>query len=148
MADSVILRAGLVLIALIVLAWLAASMRATNLVDDGNAVVAKAQRESIRPEEVRHGRDLLHRGRRFNADLDPRLREGYLLLLSRRNAAALAVARDGARREPENFDAWYLLYLAAQGAGDREAATRARRVILALNPLAVDRLDTRLSGGS
>ena len=148
MSDSVALRAALVLVALLVLAWLAASLRATNLVEDGNAVLAKAQRGSIPPEELREGRDLLHRARRFNADLDPRLREGFLLLLSRRSADALASAQDSVRREPENFDTWYLLYLAAQGAGDREEAARARRMILELNPLAVDRLETRLSGGS
>ncbi len=110
--------------------------------------MAKAQRGSVPPEELRRGPRPLHRARRFNADLDPRLREGFLLLLSRRSADALASAQDSVRREPENFDAWYLLYLAAQAAGDRERAARARRMILELNPLIVDRLDTRLSGGS
>jgi tetratricopeptide (TPR) repeat protein len=147
-SASVLLRGALVVVALVVLGWLAVSLRATNLVEDGNDVVVEAQRGAIPPGELRRGRDLFHRARRFNADLDPWLREGFLLLLSRRNSDALADARNSVRREPENFNAWYLLYLAAQGAGDRDEAARARRAIVALNPLVANRLDTRLSGGS
>jgi hypothetical protein len=143
MSTSVLPRVLLVVAAVAALAWLATSLRATNLAEQGEAFVQDVRGEEIVPEEVRHGRDLLRRARRFSADLDPRIQEGFLLILARRPAAARVVAKETVDEEPENASAWYLAYLVAQASGDEEGAARALRELRVLNPLLVNRVTAR-----
>jgi opacity protein-like surface antigen len=139
MSSSILARVLVIVVAAAAVAWLAASLRAAELTQEGATLVERAQRGDITPREARHGRDQLHRARDFNADLDPRLQEGYLLLLTGKSAAARAIASEAVGEEPQNANAWYLVYLVAQARSDEGAADRARRELRALNPLAVTR---------
>lgn len=144
MTTTALARVLLVVAALAAVAWLAAGLRATNLAKEGEAFVQAARGEEIMPEDVRYGRDLLRRAQRFNADLEPRLQEGFLLILARKHAPAREVANDAVVEEPENAEAWYLAYLVAQATGDEAGAARARRELRILNPLIVGGLDSRV----
>ena len=143
MSSSILARVLVIVVAAAAVAWLAASLRATELTQEGATSVERAQRGDITSREARHGRDQLRRARDFNADLDPRLQEGYLLLLTGNLAAARAIATEAVGEEPQNANAWYLVYLVAQARSDEGAADRARRELRALNPLAVTRPGSR-----
>jgi hypothetical protein len=143
MSTSALARVLLTMVALLALAWLAAGLRATELAEDGAAVVLSAQRGPIPPAEARRGHDLLQRAGELNADLDPLLRRGFLFLLTRDKASALDIADDAVEREPENANAWYLAYLVAQSYGDEGDSARTLRVLRALNPVLADTLGRR-----
>ena len=131
------------MLAVLAVAWLAAGLRATELAEDGAAVVLSAQRGPIPPAEARRGDDLLQRAGDLNADLDPLVRRGFLFLLTQDKASARDIADDAIDREPENANAWYLAYLVAQAYGDEGESARKIRVLRTLNPLLADRLRPR-----
>ena len=148
MGSAFAQRAVLLGVAGVVLLWLAWSLRGVELLQQGNEVIELAQAEKATPSDIERGRDALRGAREFSPDLTPLVQEGFLVLLDRRAEAAVKLGRESADREPENFNAWYLLYLAAQAAGDAGSADDARRQIRALNPLRIDDLGRPLSGGS
>jgi Flp pilus assembly protein TadD len=75
---------------------------------------------------------LLQRAAEQTADTTPLLREAQLQLFERRPQEALAPAREAARREPDNAQAWLLLAQAAERTGDAPLAREARARISAL----------------
>ena len=75
---------------------------------------------------------LLQRAADRTADTTPLLREAQLHLFAQRPQAALVPAREAARREPENAQAWLLLAQAAERAGDAALTREARARISAL----------------
>jgi Flp pilus assembly protein TadD len=75
---------------------------------------------------------LLQGAARRTADTTPLLREAQLHLFARRPQDALAPAREAARREPDNAQAWLLLAQAAERTGDAAAIRAARARISAL----------------
>ena len=145
--GTALVRFVLVAIALIAGAWIVLSLRSVELESDGEAVVATAQRGPITAHELAHGRSLLHRARRFSADQGPRIIEGVLLDSARRAEQAAAVAERVVKDEPDNVDAWIVLYLALSDLeGSERDATRAAealRMVRRLNPLAGRALRSR-----
>ena len=126
-----LLRAGLLVLALAACAWLAAGLRATRLQAEADRRVPAAQ---VDREVLREKRDLLDDARWLNPDTAPPIREAQLLLFIGRDGEAIRLLQDVLRREPENYEAWRGLYQAALQVNPRlaqEAAREARR----LNPL-------------
>ena len=123
------------------------SFRSVELESEGEAVVATAQRGPVTADELAHGRSLLHRARRFSADQGPRIIEGVLLDSARRPEEAAAVAEHAVEDEPDNVDAWIVLYLALSDLeGSERHTTRAAealRMVRRLNPLAGRALRSR-----
>jgi hypothetical protein len=138
--GTALVRFALVAVAVAAGAWIVLSLRSVELGSEGQAVVARAQRAPITADELNRGRSLLQRARRFSVDQDPRIAEGVLLDSARRPEQAAAVAERVVEDEPDNVDAWLVLYLALS---DLEGATRdtgraaeALRMVRSLNPFA------------
>lgn len=74
----------------------------------------------------------LRRAAERTADTTPLLREAQLQLFAERPQEAIAPAREAARREPENAEAWLLLAQAAERTGDAALRREARARISAL----------------
>jgi predicted Zn-dependent protease len=119
----VITRALIVIAALAGLVLLAGDLRVARDID---RAVALGERGDPRAA------GLLQRAARRTADTTPLLREAQLHLFARRPEEALAPAREAARREPENAQAWLLLAQAAERTGDAALTRRARARISAL----------------
>jgi tetratricopeptide (TPR) repeat protein len=128
--PSALIRSGLLLAALVALAWLALSYRAVKLEAEGEAVLERVGRVSVEPEEVERAREAFRAASRLNADLDPLVKEGLLLATTGRRDEAATLAERATKSEPENFNAWYLALAAAQ---DRRHAEQARRRLSHLN---------------
>src|SRR5919108_3126871 len=127
---TALVRFAVAAIALLVGAWMVVSLRSVELESEGEAVVATAQRGPITAHELAHGRSLLHRARRLSADQGPRIIEGVLLDSARRPEQAAAVAERGGKDEPDNVDAWIVLYLALSDLeGSERSATRAAHAL-------------------
>jgi Flp pilus assembly protein TadD len=75
---------------------------------------------------------LLERASERTADTTPLLRGAQLQLFAERPQQALGPAREAARREPENAQAWLLLAQAAERTGDTALAREARARVSAL----------------
>jgi hypothetical protein len=127
----------LVAAALLVIGWLALSLRALDLEAEGKATLKRANRAPIPLAEVREAQDALQRARRFNADQRPLLVEASLLAAVGRRAEAAALVQRVIEQEPENDQAWFMAYVTA---ADRERAAQARRRVRELNPWAGDAL--------
>jgi hypothetical protein len=138
--SHVLLRCMIVLVALLVVAWLALSLRATHLEGEGKEVVERAEQDAVPKAEVEAGLDSLRRARSFNMDSDARLAEAALLAGAGRGAEAIAVAERVVENESENLEAWVLVYLSAAFASDERRAARALRRVEILNPQLADRL--------
>jgi hypothetical protein len=138
--GAALFRFALVAIALVAGAWMVLNLRSVELESEGEAVVARAQRGPITADELNRGRSLLQRARRFSADQSPRIVEGVLLNSARRPEQAVAVVERAVEEEPENVDAWIVLYLALSdlegAARDTRRAADALRMVRSLNPLA------------
>jgi hypothetical protein len=136
---TALVRVVLVAVALLAGAWMVLSLRSVELESEGRAVVAKAQRGPITADELNRGRGLLQRARRLSADQGPRVVEAVLLDSARRPEAAVAVAERVVEDEPDNFDAWMVLYLALidleDAARDTRRAEETLRILRSLNPL-------------
>jgi len=82
--------------------------------------------------EAREAATLLRASAGRTADTTPLLRLAQLGLFAGRPREALGPARQAARREPENAQAWLLVAQAATAAGDPGLAAEARRRVAAL----------------
>ncbi len=130
------------------MAWLALSLRASHLEEKGRELVERAQQGPVSKAEVGAGLDALRRARRFNVDSDARIAEAALLAGAGRGERAIAVAEQVVESEPENLEAWVLVYLAAAFASDRPRAVRALRELETLNPQLAERLKAEAQEGS
>jgi tetratricopeptide (TPR) repeat protein len=120
-------RVAVIVIALVVLGWLGVMERAVRL--QASAVEAAEQRDYARAE------DDLRRARLLNPDTLADVRRAFVLQGSGRREAAAGMLDDVLQREPENLDAWGLLY-AFTRERDPIAARRALRARRRLDPLA------------
>jgi hypothetical protein len=143
-----LLRCALVAVALFAVAWLALSLRASRLEEEGREVVERAEQGSVSKAEVSAGLDALRRARRFNVDSDARIAEAALLAGAGRGKQAIAVGERVVADEPENLEAWVLVYLSAAFASDEDRAASALRRLDALNPQLADRLRAEAQEGS
>jgi hypothetical protein len=123
-----------------VVAWLVLSLLASRLEDEGREVVERAQQGPVSKADVTAGLAALRRARRFNMDSDARIAEAALLAGAGRGKEAIAVGERVVADEPDNLDAWVLVYLSAALASDQPRAARALRRLDALNPQLADRL--------
>jgi hypothetical protein len=146
--TSVVIRCALIAVALVAGAWLVLGVRSLDLQSDATDVLAKAQRDPISADELRHGRDLLRRARFLSADEGPRLSEGLLLGEARRFKQWVAATERVVEDEPDNYDGWHYMYLASIAARDRQRADLALQRIHVLNPIAGAGLEPRPRRGS
>ena len=99
---------------------------------------------ALTPAEVRAGLDTLRRARQFNTDSDARLTQAALLAQRGRGREAIAIAERVVEDEPENLDAWVLLYVSSAFTSDAPGAAQALGRVQELNPQLADRLRARV----
>lgn len=121
-----IARAGIAVVAVVVVAWLAVMERDTRLQARGLAAVHAGK---VGPAD----RDLRRAGF-LNPDTTPDLSRALLLLGKGDTAGAAAVLEDVVGREPQNIPAWSELYVVTRKS-DPATARRARAVLARLDPL-------------
>lgn len=133
-------RVVLVATALVALAWLALSLRATNLESQAQEVVDRV-REDPAPAELERAIDDLRDARRFNAGREPLVNEALLLWQAGRLEEATALSERVVAEEPRNVEGWFALWAVSVAAGDRERARQAMVHIRAVDPLRANVLE-------
>jgi predicted Zn-dependent protease len=127
-------RAGVALVAVLVLGWLAVMERDTRLQE---RAIKASGRLSVAGNEARA--DAAFRAARFlNPDTTPDVGRAVMYLARERRPAAAALLRDVLGREPDNLTAWSVLY----GVTRQSDPATARRALAArkrLDPLAARR---------
>jgi hypothetical protein len=129
--TSLALRALLVGLAVLVLAWLGLGARALHLEDQAEATIDRARAGPVTELDVEQARERLGEARKLSPDHGPTIKEGQLLDAAGRKAEADSIARSVTVQEPDNLQAWYLAWVAAPDAESRRAAMRTMR---SLNP--------------
>lgn len=121
------------------MAWLAFSFRAVDLQADAESTIARVRGGGIGATKINEAQRQLHRADRYNPDLTPQLDEGLLLFYAGapRRAEAYSLALRTVAKEPENAQAWTLVYLTAP---DRGVKVDAERKVQQLNPWLGDSL--------
>jgi hypothetical protein len=136
----ILIRGALVVGALVVVAWLAFSLRAIDLQADAESTIARVRGGGVGTSEIDEAQRQLRRADRHNPDLTPQLDEGLLLFFAGRRAEAYSVALRATAKEPENVQAWTLAYLSAP---DQGVEADAKRKVQRLNPWLGDTLRPR-----
>jgi hypothetical protein len=129
--TNVALRGLLVVGAVLVLAWLAFGVRAVRLEDQAAAVLERARAGEVSDAEVKQATDRLMEARELSPDQGPMLKYGQLLEAVGHQQAAVVAAGAVTVEEPENVEAWFLMWISSQ---DRETKLKAKRRLLELNP--------------
>jgi predicted Zn-dependent protease len=99
----VLLRAALLVVALVACLWLGIGLRQVRLQAEADKRVPAA---SVDKALVREKRDLLDDARWLNPDTRADISEAQLLLFIHRDREAIRLLEDVVGREPENFEAW------------------------------------------
>ena len=129
-----IARITVLIASVVAIAWLATGLHATDLERHANEVGAASPSGRLDFHQVQRAAGLYERARAFNADTRPILLEANVLSFFRRgNVRALALAREVARREPDNVTAWAIVAGMATRL-DPPLAARARQNIARLSP--------------
>lgn len=130
--NGLAVRCALGLLALAVGGYLAFGVRDVRLTEDGDAVLARAKVGQVAPSEVDAALTQYDKASTLNADPTPLIRQGELLLaVGRKDEANQAIIR-AIHDEPDNVQAWFLAYVAADG--NPPARRLAKAKLLALNP--------------
>jgi tetratricopeptide (TPR) repeat protein len=135
-----IARIALLAAALAATAWLGASLRASELESQAQAVVDRVQ-EDPPQAELDRAIDDLRDARSFNADKMPLVNEALLLWQAGRVDQGAAVAERVVADEPRNVEGWFALFAISTAAGDRERASEAIGRVRALDPLRANVLE-------
>jgi predicted Zn-dependent protease len=124
-------RAGIVVLAVAAIAWLALGIAASHAQDDLAHLVAVTDHPTA--AQVARASDLRRDAERWVPGRRPSLLEATLRLKGGDTAGAARLLTDVVRDEPENGEAWLLL---SQAARDRDPALaeRARARVRALAP--------------
>jgi hypothetical protein len=118
-----VLRAGLVGLAVLILAWLALGLRAVRLEDQADAVVDRARAgQPVSDAQAQHATDRLDRARDLSPDHGPLLKVGQLSYARGRPAPAAQFAAAVTVEEPDNLQAWYLAWVAEQNPRSKQHA--------------------------
>lgn len=135
MRGSTLLRIPLALAALTVVGWSAGSLQSTIALERATKTVAGGVGSRSPNATERAARGDFRTARRFGDDTDVLLKQagGQAVLGDVEGAAA--AARRAARREPQNIQAWLLLY-SAERMLDPARAAEARVRALRLDPQA------------
>jgi hypothetical protein len=137
LSSHVLVRFTVGAFALIVIAWLALGLRASSLEAEGRDALERGETRSSR---LAAALDDARSARSGNAGTAPRLIEARLLAADGRTGEAVALASEVAREEPENLEAWALLYVAALSTDDARMRQRSLQKIAELNPQLAERL--------
>jgi hypothetical protein len=137
LSSHVLVRFFIGAVALVVIAWLALGLRATLLEAEGRDAIEHGE---TRTSRITAALDDARSARRWNADSAPRLIEARLLAADGHAARAVALARAVARDEPENLEAWAVLYVGAIATDDAALRRRSLHRIGELNPQLAERL--------
>lgn len=132
-------RGALLAGALLVLLLLAAQLRGQvyeQRAGESVELVAVGQGD---PALVKQTHEDLRKARTLRPDGETLALESLLRLVSGEPRRGVAIARRLVRDEPENFNAWAVIYIGNLAADPREAR-RARREALELNPLGASTL--------
>jgi hypothetical protein len=132
--NGIAIRGGLALLALLAGLWLALGIQSVRQLDDADGVLAQARKHPVAPEVVDAALDDYHKAGRLSPDETPMIHEGQLLLAAGRNAQARQVAIRAIQREPENLQAWFFAWVAAESQKDYLGVRTAKAHILKLNP--------------
>jgi hypothetical protein len=132
-------------LAFVVIVWLTLGLRATLLEANGRDAI---ERGETRASRLAAALDDVRSARSWNAGSAPRLIEARLLAADGRAVQAVALAREVARDEPENLEAWALLYVGALSTDDVPLRRRSLQRIGELNPQLADRLRGGAAQGS
>ena len=116
------IRALIVVLALLAGGWLAVQERAAQAEGDLEAIAFRPG-GALTPGTVAHAEDLLRTDRRLNPDRRPDLYEAVVLGRAGRTREGIALLRRAVAAEPENLEAWALL---ARAARTEEPALAAR----------------------
>jgi hypothetical protein len=123
----VIARAGIAVVAVLVLAWLGLMERDVRLEAHGTELSAV-------PGNLARADADLRAAQRLNPDTGPELKRAFLYVGAGRPADAAAILEGIVRREPDNLAAWGALFNVARGR-DGTAAERALAARRRLDPL-------------
>ncbi len=125
-------RAGLGVVGVLVVAWLAVMAHNAHL----EARAAAATRHGGTPGQLAHAAADLRRAGLLNPDTTPDVARAVVLRAQGRDRQAAALVADVVRREPDNLLAWRLVGVYA---GDRDPAAlvRAGAAQRRLDPLSV-----------
>jgi hypothetical protein len=130
--------------ALAVMTWLALGLRATLLEAEGREALEQSEQGAGQPDGAL---DDLRAARRWNSGNAPRLIEARLLAADGRPAQAVALAEEVAGDEPENLEAWAVLYIGALAIDREPLARRSLQIISELDPQLGERLRSRPAPG-
>lgn len=128
-------RLLLLAVSVAVIAGLAVSLRASVLTADADKTVKAHAAEGTGSPAVRKAFEDFDRARSFNNDAEVLLLATTDALAAKNLGLARRLAYEAARREPENFEAWVLLYSIEKVDHPARAAAARRRALL-LNPRA------------
>ena len=144
-----LVRAVLVTLAVMLVGWLVAGLRAAGAESEGAAIVEGAESKTA-SDEVARGLDRLRDAQSLNADKDPEIDEVILLSVTGSTGKSLALARKVVAEEPGNVDTWFALWAASLAADDRRRADLALARVRSLDPLrarVLERLDPQAQAG-
>jgi hypothetical protein len=129
--TTLAVRAALVVLAVLILAWLAVGLRAVRLEDQAEATLDRARAGAVSDTDFRNAQDRLEEADDLSPDLGPLITYGQLLEAVGKRREADFVARAVTVDEPDNLQAWYLAYVADPNPASREHALDE---LLRLNP--------------
>jgi hypothetical protein len=133
---SLLQRIAVIAVAIPIFAWLVVGLVGARLQAEAQPIVDRAARGPISEAQLAEGRDLLRRARRLSADRRPLLDGAALLAAAGRRDEAVAELDRLLDDEPENFEAWVLLFVL-----DADRRDEALRRLRDLNPWAADPLE-------
>lgn len=137
---SVLTRCALVAVALLAGVWLVLGVRALNLQSEAESVRSGSQSAALTPDDVNRARSLLRRARLLSVDKSPLLNEGILVFATGRREEGVAILKRVVAQEPDNLEAWIVLYNIYSRLSDSKDARKALHRVRALNPLAAEAL--------
>jgi hypothetical protein len=140
---GVLARVLVAVAAVVVLGWLAVLLRDERV---GSVAAHRLFYEPDLPRsELRQELDRLRDADALSPDTKWQMRRASYLVVHGALREAADAAEAIARKEPANIDAWSTLYEATRGWDPRRAAL-ARREVLRLNPLALQRRSAQTHG--
>lgn len=124
-------RAALVVIAVVVLAWVAVLLRDFRV---GRDAEASLNRRGLSEEQRTRGLDRLEDAELLNPDVDPKIARGSKALIFGRLGEAARIGSELVSEEPENLQGWAILQFSTRES-DPALSRRAAVQVKRLDPL-------------
>ena len=128
-------RIALIAAAVVLAGWLAFSLRAVRLEDEGRALVPLPPKRAV-AADVERMDDLMERAASGNPDVRPQVSRAFLLAVAGESRRAIAVVEPVVRREPDNLRALTVLQSALSSVDPAEAERVAQRIRAVAPPVA------------